>query len=381
MSETLSPAGAPAGREGLNPDAPVIEIRGLAKHFQVSRHENLVAVGGVNLTIAEGETVGLVGESGSGKTTLGRVILRLTEPTAGEIYYRGVRMDNISEGAFRRYRPKLQMVFQDPASSLNPRMTIQQTLNDAMSVLHLSREQKIDRTREVLDAVHVSLGLLGAHPEALTASQQQRCAIARSLVMQPDLIVLDEAVSMLDVRGRLEILDLLKELQIRFQMSYLFISHDLTAVRSVSHRVAVMYLGNLVETAQTGDLFLNPTHPYTRSLLSAVLYPDPEAAAPLYKLEGEIPQPHQPPAGLPPLFPLSHCGSGMYSLAAGTAAHAGDPQRGAADRGLPTASRIVGRVGKTLGVARARAPRVPPKARALFQGGGSLQLDHGAVGE
>ena len=191
------------------------------------------------------------------------------------------------------------MVFQDPASSLNPRMTIQQTLNDAMSVLHLSREQKIDRTREVLDAVHVSLGLLGAHPEALTASQQQRCAIARSLVMQPDLIVLDEAVSMLDVRGRLEILDLLKELQIRFQMSYLFISHDLTAVRSVSHRVAVMYLGNLVETAQTGDLFLNPTHPYTRSLLSAVLYPDPEAAAPLYKLEGEIPSPINLPPGCP----------------------------------------------------------------------------------
>ena len=278
---------------------PLIDVRNVAKHFRISRRENLVAVGGVDLTIGRGETVGLVGESGSGKTTLGRLILRLWDPTYGEVWYEDKKISHMQGSELRRWRPKLQMVFQDPSTSLNPRMTIRQALRDAVRGFKLSREERDSRIQEVLDAVHVPAALTEAHPEALTGSQQQRCAIARSLVMKPDLIVLDEAVSNLDVRGRLEIIELLREVQQQFGVSYLFISHDLTAVRSISHRVAVMYLGLIVEFASTDVIFERPVHPYTRSLLSAVLYPDPEAGAPHYTLEGEIPSPINLPPGCP----------------------------------------------------------------------------------
>lgn len=280
-------------------EGPLLELRGLVKHFRISRHENLVAVGGVDLTIGKGETLGLVGESGSGKTTLGRLILRLLEPTAGEVWYRGQRISHLPEQDFRKIRPKLQMVFQDPTSSLNPRMTIRQALRDAVQVLGLPRAEQEARVQEVLNAVSLPAGLADAHPEALTGSQQQRCAIARALIMQPDLIVLDECVSNLDVMGRFEIIELLRDVQRRFGISYLFISHDLTAVRRVSHRVAVMYLGRIVETAHTSEIFQRPIHPYTRSLLSAVLYPDPEAEAPAFELKGEIPSPINLPSGCP----------------------------------------------------------------------------------
>ena len=293
-----APAAAAAAAEpGAPGDDVLIDVRNLSKHFKISRRENLVAVGGVDLSIGRGETVGLVGESGSGKTTLGRVMLRLTEPTDGEIWYGGERISHMSGKEFRRVRPKLQMVFQDPSNSLNPRMTIRAALRDAVRILKLPRDQREQRIAEVLDAVQVSDVLAESHPEALTGSQQQRCAVARSLVMQPDLIVLDEAVSNLDVRGRLEIIELLQDVQERFGVSYLFISHDLTAVRSISHRVAVMYLGLVVEFAPTDTIFENPLHPYTRSLLSAVLYPDPDAGLPEYSLSGEIPSPINLPVG------------------------------------------------------------------------------------
>jgi oligopeptide/dipeptide ABC transporter ATP-binding protein len=284
---------------GLSTGPSLVEVRGLVKHFRVSSHENLVAVAGVDLVIGEGETVGLVGESGSGKTTLGRLILRLVEPTRGEIWYRGERIGHLPDRVFRRLRPKFQMVFQDPSSSLNPRMTIRQALNDAVAGLKLSRRDREARIQEIVETISLPPGLLDAHPEALTQSQQQRCAVARALVMQPDLIVLDEPVSNLDVMGRLEIIDLLRDVQSRYGVSYIFISHDLTAVRRLSHRVAVMYLGSIVETALTAELFARPVHPYTRSLLSAVLYPDPDAAAPAYVLEGEIPSPINLPSGCP----------------------------------------------------------------------------------
>lgn len=280
-------------------DETLVEVRGLVKHFPVGRDATLVAVNGVNLTIGRGETVGLVGESGSGKTTLGRLILRLTEPTAGEVWFRGQPVSHLSEGAFRALRPKLQMVFQDPGGSLNPRMTIRQALKDAMSVLKLSRAEQTQRIQEVLDAVSLPSALADSHPEGLTGSQQQRGAIARALILQPDLIVLDEAVSNLDVMGRYEIIQLLRALQKRFGISYLFISHDLMAVRRISHRVAVMYLGRIAETASTDEIFSNPVHPYTRSLLSAALAPDPEAEAPAYELSGEIPSPINLPKGCP----------------------------------------------------------------------------------
>ncbi len=293
-----APATPSTDAESVSPgDDILIDVRNLAKHFKISRHENLVAVGGVDLTIGRGETVGLVGESGSGKTTLGRVMLRLTEPTAGEIWYGGQRISHMSTGEFRKIRPKLQMVFQDPSNSLNPRMTIRTALRDAVRILKLPRDERERRIAEVLDAVQVSDVLADSHPEALTGSQQQRCAVARSLIMQPDLIVLDEAVSNLDVGGRLEIIELLQDVQERFGVSYLFISHDLTAVRSISHRVAVMYLGLVVEFAPTDTVFEDPVHPYTRSLLSAVLYPDPDAGLPEYALSGEIPSPINLPPG------------------------------------------------------------------------------------
>jgi oligopeptide/dipeptide ABC transporter ATP-binding protein len=294
---TIQEVPAATAESGAPDDDVLIDIRNLSKHFKISRRENLVAVGGVDLSIGRGETVGLVGESGSGKTTLGRVMLRLTEPTGGDIWYGGERISHMSGKEFRKVRPKLQMVFQDPSNSLNPRMTIRTALRDAVRILKLPKGEREQRIAEVLDAVQVSDVLADSHPEALTGSQQQRCAVARSLVMQPDLIVLDEAVSNLDVGGRLEIIELLQDVQERFGVSYLFISHDLTAVRSISHRVAVMYLGLVVEFAPTDTIFESPVHPYTRSLLSAVLYPDPNAGLPEYILSGEIPSPINLPPG------------------------------------------------------------------------------------
>lgn len=284
---------------GPESETPLIEMRGLVKHFHIPHQGTLVAVDDVNLSIAKGETLGLVGESGSGKTTIGRLILRLTEPTAGEVLYNGERISDLKEKEFRRLRPKLQMVFQDPFLSLNPRMTMRNMLRDALHAMKLSGADRERRVDEVLEIVRVPPGLVDAHPEALTTSQQQRFAVARALMMEPDLIVLDEPVSNLDVVGRGEILGLLHELQDRLDVSYLFISHDLTAVRSVSKRIAVMYLGRIVEVEETDALFARPLHPYTRSLLGAVLYPDPNAAAPTYELSGEIPSPINLPIGCP----------------------------------------------------------------------------------
>jgi peptide/nickel transport system ATP-binding protein len=284
----------------MEPNAqPLVEVRGITKHFSIPPDKTLVAVNNLSLVVGQGETVGLVGESGSGKTTLGRLILRLVDPTFGEILYRGHRISDLPERLFRRMRPKLQMVFQDPASSLNPRMTVRQALEDAASVLKVSSGERNRRVDEVLEAVSFPTHLRDAHPEALTGSQQQRCAVARTLIMRPDLIVLDEPVSNLDVMGRFEIIELLRDLQSRFGMSYLFISHDLTAVRKLGHRIVVMYLGRIVEEAPTEELFARPIHPYTRSLLSAVLSPNPHEKLPPYELKGEIPSPIDLPIGCP----------------------------------------------------------------------------------
>lgn len=269
---------------------PLLEVIGLTKRFPVDRHSYIGAVNDVSFVIGKGETLGLVGESGSGKTTVGRCILRLIEPTSGKIFFNGMDLCGISHRQLRAIRPQAQLVFQDPLASLNPHRTVRQTVSEPL-LLHGqdSRSSRRDKVMEIIS--HVGLGEqhLDRHPIELTASEQQRVGIARALVTRPALVVLDEPTSTLDPIIRAEILDILAHIQASFDVSYLFISHDLTAVERLSHRIAVMYLGRLVEVGRTGDLLARQDHPYTRALLSAVLNTDPTTPLPPYVVEGEIP--------------------------------------------------------------------------------------------
>jgi len=269
---------------------PLLQVKGLSKRFPVDRHNYIGAVNDVSFVIGKGETLGLVGESGSGKTTVGRCILRLIEPTSGNITFAGVDLTSLPHRQLRAMRPHLQLVFQDPLASLNPRRTIEQTVNEPLR-LH-ARDSRISRRDKVMEIIsHVGLGEqhLNRYPVELTASEQQRVGIARALVTQPALVVLDEPTSTLDPIIRAEILDVLARMQASFGVSYLFISHDLTAVERLSHRIAVMYLGRLVEVGRTSDLLSRQDHPYTRALLSAVLNADPATPLSPYVVEGEIP--------------------------------------------------------------------------------------------
>ena len=269
---------------------PLLKVTGLTKRFPVDRHNYIGAVNDVSFVIGKGETLGLVGESGSGKTTVGRCVLRLIEPTSGKISFNGMDLSGISHRQLRAIRSQAQLVFQDPLASLNPRRTVRQTVSEPLR-LHGqdSRSSRRDKVMEIIS--HVGLGEqhLDRYPVELTASEQQRVGIARALVTRPALVVLDEPTSTLDPIIRVEILDILAHIQASFGVSYLFISHDLTAVERLSHRIAVMYLGRLVEIGRTGDLLAQQDHPYTRALLSAVLNTDPTTPLPPYVVEGEIP--------------------------------------------------------------------------------------------
>ena len=286
----------------------ILEVRGLKKYFPIysglfaQRVEGWVrAVDDVSFSIRRGETLGLVGESGCGKTTTGRCILQLDRPTAGEVLFEGQNLARMADAALRPLRRQMQIVFQDPYSSLNPRMTVGQILSEPIRVHRISPDGRRyeDRVAELLSVVGLNPLMAGRYPHELSGGQRQRVGIARALALEPKFIVCDEPISALDVSIQAQILNLLEELQERFGLTYLFIAHDLSVVRHISDRIVVMYLGKVVEIAGRQELYENPLHPYTKALLSAVPIPDPlvEAKRERVVLGGEVPSPLNPPHG------------------------------------------------------------------------------------
>ncbi|MBN1859191.1 dipeptide ABC transporter ATP-binding protein [Candidatus Bipolaricaulota bacterium] len=292
----------------------LLEVRGLTKHFPIQQklfsreHAAVKAVDGIDLAIREGETLGLVGESGCGKTTAGRAILRLVKPTSGEVRFRskrvfpesaeGVDVAAASRTQMKMLRREMQVIFQDPYSSLNPRMTVGAIVAEPMTVHGLaSRNERRPRVEAALAAVGLRVEHMRRFPHEFSGGQRQRIGIARALVLDPRLIVCDEPVSALDVSIQAQVLNLLEDLQRDLELTYLFIAHDLSVVKHISERVAVMYLGKIVELAETSQLFARPKHPYTEALVSAVPVPDPDFHTERILLEGDVPSPIDPPPG------------------------------------------------------------------------------------
>ncbi len=286
----------------------LLEVRNLKKYFPVRRGvfrrvvAHVKAVDGVSFFIRQGETLGLVGESGCGKTTAGRTILRLIDPTDGSILFRTnghtVDIAKLSNRALKPLRRQMQIIFQDPYSSLNPRMTIGDIIGEPLVVHRVGTPAEREaRVRELLEAVGLNPQYMKRYPHEFSGGQRQRIGIARALALGPKLIVCDEPVSALDVSIQAQVLNLLEDLQKEFGLTYLFIAHDLSVVRHISDRVAVMYLGKIVEMAETEELFQNPKHPYTEALLSAVPVPDPDYQRERIILKGDVPSPVNPPSG------------------------------------------------------------------------------------
>lgn len=277
----------------------VLRVENLVKHYPVRHSKDVVhAVNGVSFEVHAGKTLALVGESGSGKTTVGRCVLRLIEPTSGAILFNGHDATRLSQKEFRQHRPRIQMVFQEPYASLNPRMSISQIVEENLVLEgRLNRAERRNRILELIDMVKLPHETLDCFPHELTGGEQQRIAIARALSTSPDLVVLDEPTSDLDISVRAEIINLLRDLQNRLGIAYLFISHDLTAVKQISHEVAIMYLGEIVEVAPNPNIFDRQLHPYGQALLSSVLFPDPNAVRSDVTLVGEIPSPVDLPSG------------------------------------------------------------------------------------
>jgi oligopeptide/dipeptide ABC transporter ATP-binding protein len=278
----------------------LLRVEGMTKLFPIDGHSAIHAVNDVSFTIGRGETLGLVGESGSGKTTVGRCVLCLIRPTAGRVVFDGQDITSLGPDALRATRHRMSLVFQDPYTSLNPMRTVRQTVEEPVVIEGLlDRGAREARLSSTLEAVRLGRRHLGRYPGELTASEQQRLAIARALVTHPALVVVDEATSTLDARARATILDVLTDLQRELGVSYLFISHDLTAVERISHRIAIMYLGRIVELASRQAIFSRQLHPYSRALLSAVLFPDPGRRLEPFYLAGEIPSAINPRAECP----------------------------------------------------------------------------------
>ena len=274
----------------------ILEVKNLTKYFK-TKHGTLHAVDGINFKLARGKTLGLVGESGCGKSTTGRTILRLIEPTAGEIIFEGKDINKLSRSELRHARKDMQLIFQDPYSSLDPRKTVSQIISEpiiANKILKTSAD--IDaRVAELMSTVGLAARLFNAYPHELDGGRRQRIGIARALAMEPKFIVCDEPVSALDVSIQAQILNLLKELQAEFNLSYIFITHDLSVVNHFSDEIAVMYLGKIVEKAPAEQLFDNPLHPYTKALLSAIPIPELGAKKERILIQGEITSPINPP--------------------------------------------------------------------------------------
>lgn len=282
----------------------LLEVKDLCKHYPIrkglfSRISGYVyAVDGISFTINEGETLGLVGESGCGKSTVGRTILKLIEPSRGEIIWRGERIDELSRSQMRPYRQQIQAVFQDPYSSLNPRMRSADIVSEPLRNFEsLSKAQGRERVSALFERVGLRPDQMLRFPHEFSGGQRQRLGIARALSVKPKLIMLDEPVSALDVSVQAQVINLLEDLQREFQVSYLFVAHDLAVVKHISHRVAVMYLGRIVELAPTKELFSRPSHPYTEALLSAVPVPDPKYQRKQIVLGGDVPSPINRPNG------------------------------------------------------------------------------------
>jgi oligopeptide transport system ATP-binding protein len=282
----------------------LLEIRNLKKHFPVgqalfSRNKDVVkAVDGVNLSVDQGETLGLVGESGCGKSTLGRAILRLIEPTSGEVYFQGKNLLTMSQRELRDMRRQMQIIFQDPYASLNPRMRVGDIVGEGLEIHKIAKgKAKRDRVIELLRQVGLREDHYGRYPHEFSGGQRQRIGIARALGVGPKFIVCDEPVSSLDVSIQAQIINLLQELQEKMHLTYLFISHDLRVVEHISHRVAIMYLGKVVEIAQSDTIYRDAKHPYTRALLSSVPIPDVDGKKERVLLQGDVPSPVNPPSG------------------------------------------------------------------------------------
>jgi len=284
-------------------DDKLLELRNVKKHYPLGggllrrAAGTIKAVDGIDLEVRRGETVGLVGESGCGKSTLGRVILKLEEPTAGEIFFAGQDLTSLSRSAMLPLRRRMQIIFQDPYSSLDPRMSVLDIIGEPLTIGGARRSDVIDRVQELMTLVGLDPRYLKRYPHAFSGGQRQRIAVARALATNPQFIVCDEPVSALDVSVRAQILNLLLELQERLDLSYLFISHDLSVIRHISHRVGVMYVGKMAELASTVELFRNPAHPYSEALLSAIPKPDPRLKREQILLTGEVANPAKPPTG------------------------------------------------------------------------------------
>jgi oligopeptide/dipeptide ABC transporter ATP-binding protein len=282
----------------------LLQVRNLKKHFPIRggilhRTQNLIrAVDDVTFSIAEGETLGLVGESGCGKSTTGRVVLRLTPATSGSVLFRGRELLSIEGEELRKARQGFQMIFQDPYASLDPRMTVKDIVGEPLRAFGVRDASERDaRVAEILDAVGLDASYLKRYPFEFSGGQRQRIGIARTLILRPSLIVADEPVSALDVSVQAQVINLLMEMRARFNLTYLFIAHDLSVVRHISDRVAVMYLGRIVEIGEKDDFFERPLHPYAHALLASVPEPDPFHAKTRFTLAGDVPSPLDPPKG------------------------------------------------------------------------------------